>query len=66
MNSKYKIGEHVMVTSPSLYPDAHHIMGSINDILKASDEDYIYGIHYGITGIDDLKNVPESDIIPFA
>lgn len=65
MKSKYRLNDKVMVTSPVLYSNEHHLMGTINQIHN-SDSDVSekhYDIHYGLTGIDDLKNVPESDII---
>lgn len=62
MKSKFKLNEKVQVTSIELYPMTHHLMGTITRITDMGDNDRLYDIHYGIIGIDDLKNVPEEDI----
>ena len=69
MKSGYKLGERVNVTSMELYPEQHHLMGKISQIHIDTFDDqstYRYDISYGITGIPDLKNVPESDIKLFS
>ena len=65
MKSKYKINDKVEVLSCTLYPNEHHLMGVISNIHDGIDDEKVYDIHYGITGIDDLKNVPEKDIYAF-
>ena len=65
MKSKFKLNEKVQVTSTELYPMEHHLMGIVTRITGGPDESKIYDIHYGITGIDDLKNIPEEDIKAF-
>ena len=65
MKSKFRLNEKVQVTSPALYPNEHHLMGTVTRITGEGDEEKRYDIHYGITGIDDLHNVPEKDMKVF-
>ncbi len=65
MRSKFRLKEKVQVTSMELYPNEHHLMGSIIRITGEPDEEKLYDIHYGITGVEDLHNVPEKDIKVF-